>query len=271
MLESFDAEEDSATQGSVLITGASRGIGKALTEKYLEAGYRVYGLSRTLAGSSLRHPRYTHISVDLARTDELCDVLREQLIRRHEVFDLKYVFLNAGIFSPRIADLMRVPLSEIKELMDVNVWANKVILDTLLGCEISIDTCILSSSIAGVRARAGNSGYAISKAALNMMMQLYALENPQTYFAVIGLCNVDTALARRIGALPLEGSFPEIEKLRMRGATSGYLATADERATHLQTALSLGLREHIPSGQFTEIRSLISQPWFTAQSLELTN
>ena len=270
MLENSDVDTRCAIRPNVLITGASRGIGQALARWYLEAGCHVYGVSRTLAGSLMHHPCYTHITADLARTSELCDVLREQLIRRHEVVDLKYVFLNAGIFSPRIANMCLVPLSELEDLMDVNVWANKIILDTLLGHEIAMDSCILSSSVAGVRPRAGNSGYAISKAALNMMMQLYALENPQTYFGVIGLCNVDTALARRIGALPLEGSFPEIQKLRQRGATSGYLATADERAGHLARLLALGIKERVPSGQFTEIRSLISQPWFTATDPQLT-
>ncbi len=271
MLENSDlGQRRTVRPPNVLITGASRGIGHALAHRYLEAGCRVYGISRTLAGNLMRHPRYTHIAADLARTGELCDVLGEQLIRRHDVFELKYVFLNAGIFSPRIANMRHVPLSELQGLMDVNVWANKMILDTLLNHEIALDTCILSSSIAGVRPRAGNSGYAISKAALNMMMQLYALENPQIYFGVIGLCNVDTALARRIGALPLEGSFPEIEELRRRGATRGYLATTDERAGHLAKLLAAGLKERVPSGQFTEIRSLISQPWFIAADPPLT-
>jgi benzil reductase ((S)-benzoin forming) len=267
---SSEAHSGPASPGKVLITGASRGIGNALARKYLAAGFRVFGLSRTLPVGLLRHPHYTHVSVDLARTDALCDVLRHRLIREHELFDLSHVFLNAGMFSLRIADLKHVPLSELTSVMDINVWSNKVILDTLLGHEVSIGTCVVSSSIAGARARAGNSAYAISKAALNIMMALYALENPQTYFAVLGLCNVHTELARRIGSLPLEGSFPEIEKLRQRGAASGYLASADERAAHLFDLLALGLKERVPSGQFTEIRSLIAQPWFMAKSLELT-
>ncbi len=32
---------------SVVITGASRGLGLALTRQFLEAGWQVYGLSRT--------------------------------------------------------------------------------------------------------------------------------------------------------------------------------------------------------------------------------
>jgi NAD(P)-dependent dehydrogenase (short-subunit alcohol dehydrogenase family) len=270
VLESSDARPHAQGDGPVLITGTSRGIGNALARQLLTQGRTVYGVSRTLPTNLLGHPQYAHLTVDLAQTGDLCDAVLEKLIRKHGIARLGHVFLNAGQFSPRIAPMNQVPLSEIQGLVDANVWANKVLLDTLIGHGIAMGTCVVSSSIAGARARAGNSGYAISKAMLNMMMQLYALENPSTYFAVLGLCNVDTALARRIGALPLEGCFPEIEKLRTRGAAPGYLATADDRAIHILRLLSLGLPERLESGQFAEVRTLIAQPWFLASGLETT-
>ncbi len=61
------------------------------------------------------------------------------------------------------------------------------------------------------------------------------------------------------------GSFPDIEQLRQRGAAIGYLASAEERAGHLQKLLAAGLRQHLPSGQFAEVRSLLNQAWFAGE------
>jgi benzil reductase ((S)-benzoin forming) len=94
-----------------------------------------------------------------------------------------------------------------------------------------------------------------------MLMQLYALEHPETYFAVLGLCNVETALSRRIRTLPLEGDFAEIEKLRQRGTQPGYVVSAPSRAEDVCRLLAQGLRQQLPSGQFAEIRTLLAQPW----------
>jgi alcohol dehydrogenase len=254
------AMQASSDPGAVLITGTSRGIGYALAQCFLADGHTVYGISRTLPSPSLRSSdRYVHVTADLSRRHDLGDLLREKLVDRYRVTHLQYVFLNAGQFSPSIAPLSRLPLAEIDQLMDVNVWANKVILDTLFGHGVGVDVCVASSSVAGVRARAGNGGYALSKATLNMLCQLYALEHPETYFAVLGLCNVDTALARRVLGLPLEGRFAEIEKLRQRGVQPGYVVAADARAQHMHHLLTHGLRDLLPSGQFAEIRSLLAQ------------
>ncbi|MEF7612973.1 SDR family NAD(P)-dependent oxidoreductase [Aquincola sp. MAHUQ-54] len=263
MQASSEAPPDSVP-GDVLVTGASRGIGLALARQHLERGHRVFGLSRTVPPSLAGHAGYVHVTLDLARCDGLGDALRGKLIRPHGLTRLSRLFLNAGQFSPRIADVAQVPLAELQALMDLNVWANKLLLDALLQHGVGIEACVVSSSIAGVRARGGNSGYAISKAALNMLVRLYALEQPATYFALLGLCNVDTELARRIGALPLEGTFPDLEGLRRRGAQAGYLATAAQRADDIHRLLVAGLREHLPSGEFAEVRTLKEAPWFQA-------
>lgn len=254
----------------VLVTGASRGIGHALVDEHLARGHRVIGISRTLPPMHLSHPRYSHLSIDLAKLQALPDALTRGLLDLPACAQLSRVYLNAGQFSHRIAELRQVPLPEMQDLMDLNVWANKCVLDTLLALSVRIEACVVSSSVAGVRARAGNSAYAVSKAALNMLMQLYALENPSTYVAVLGLCNVDTALAHRIGSLPLEGHFPEIESLRERGVRPGYLAAPSVRARHLIDLLERGLPQQLPSGQFAEVRSLITQPWFQASHLAAT-
>ena len=49
---------------NILITGASRGLGKALAEHYLKLGDNVIGCARS--EQSIDHKNYTHFQVDIA-------------------------------------------------------------------------------------------------------------------------------------------------------------------------------------------------------------
>ncbi len=241
----------------VLITGVSSGIGHALAEYYLAAGATVYGLSRRQPPELLAHPRFRFCPVDLAVPLTAQATLRRFLLETQGLTALDHVFLNAGRFSQQIARLSDVPLADIQQLMDINVWANKTVLDVLLHGGVAIGNCIFSASIAGVRARAGNSGYALSKATLNMLAKLYALEHPQVFFAAIGLCSVDTPLSQQVLALPLEGDFPAVAALRQRSDEAGYLASPQQRAHQLDALLQGRLQQLLASGDFVEIRSLL--------------
>ena len=52
---------------SVLITGTSRGIGKAIAERFLKEGYDVIGMDRE--PSAIDAPSYTHLELDILQSD----------------------------------------------------------------------------------------------------------------------------------------------------------------------------------------------------------
>lgn len=67
----------------VLITGTSRGIGRAIAEKFLERGYTVIGMDRCEA--TLENEKYTHVT---------SDILRGEL---PEIKDIEILINNAGV------------------------------------------------------------------------------------------------------------------------------------------------------------------------------
>ena len=65
----------------VLITGASSGIGKAISLKILELGYKVTGISRNINEKSISHQNFKALSTDLSdeeQTLSLCEKLKKE-------------------------------------------------------------------------------------------------------------------------------------------------------------------------------------------------
>lgn len=67
----------------ILITGASGGIGTAVTRRFLDGGHQVWGID--LRPASLSHRNYTHYTLDLLYCEEL-----------PAIPDIEVLFLNAG-------------------------------------------------------------------------------------------------------------------------------------------------------------------------------
>ena len=67
----------------ILITGTSKGIGKAVAERYLSLGHEVIGLD--LLSSSITNNRYTHFQVDISNKEDL-----------PEIDNVEVIFSNAG-------------------------------------------------------------------------------------------------------------------------------------------------------------------------------
>lgn len=62
----------------VLITGTSKGIGRAAAERFLENGHEVIGLD--ILGSSINHANYHHYICDISKKNSLPDIKNVELI-----------------------------------------------------------------------------------------------------------------------------------------------------------------------------------------------
>jgi len=235
---------------TVLITGASAGIGLSLAQACLERGDRVLGLQRR-ASPLAGQPRFVQVRADLAELDALPGRVREL---SSDVRELDRVVLNAAVAAP-LRDLADTPLAELRRLMDINTWANKLILDTLYGSGLRIRQVIGISSGAAVRGSRGWNGYSVSKAAFVMLIQLYAAERPETHFCSLMPGIVQTKMQDDLASLGAEErrKFPALERLLAARGTPD-MPLPDVAAAALLAAFDQALQE--PSGSLLDLRKL---------------
>lgn len=236
---------------NILITGVSSGLGLALAELCLGQNHSVYGLSRRIPEKLMDNPGFHFDPVDLSDLAAIPHAVH-QLIENAAQLDL--VVLNAGMLG-EFGDMARVSLSIMKEVMDVNLWANKVLLDTLFDASVFVDQVIGISSGASRSGARGWNSYSISKAALNMLMLLYSQEFPETHFCALAPGVIETQMQDYLGALPSEDQYPILDILRSKRNTPQMLKPA------LAAEAILGYTDHlktkIKSGSYVDIREMV--------------
>jgi benzil reductase ((S)-benzoin forming) len=236
---------------NVFITGVSSGIGLGLTRAYLERGARVYGLSRReppIEGQS----GFIFQRGDLESLEMLPETVKRLLAGLKE---LDLMILNAGALG-RIADLAETPVAQMQEVMQVNLWANKVILDVVFELGISVAQVVAMSSGAATTPNRGWNAYAISKAALNMLIGLYAAERPETHFCALAPGIVDTAMQDRVAEMPKDGRFASLDMLRMAKG-SPMMPKPEDAAPRLIEGIAKAAK--FPSGSFLDLQSLVKR------------
>lgn len=231
----------------VLITGVSSGIGLGLARECARRGDRVFALGRRPPPVPL--PGLTFEPCDLTRFESIPACL-DRLLAGIPRLDL--AILNAGVLG-RIADLSECSLDELKAVVDVNLWANKVLIDVLLSGARGVAQVVAISSGAAVSGARGWNAYALSKAGLNMLIRLYAAERPEVHFSALAPGLVDTAMQERMRALPEDPRFSTVERLKQAAGTSD-MPDPDSAAPRLLDAMTS--LSHRKSGDFHDIRSL---------------
>jgi benzil reductase ((S)-benzoin forming) len=238
----------------VFITGVSSGIGHALAKRYMADGWEVFGVSRREPKDLLETKHFRFRSLDLSHLAEIEAGLRELF---HEVNGLELTILNAGVLGP-ICDLADTTIDEMKRVFDLNLWANKAILDALFRMRIQLRRVVTMSSGAAVHAGRGWNAYSISKAALNRLTALYAAEHPHTHFCALAPGIIDTAMQDQIAALPDDKKFASFDRLKQAKGTE-LMPPPDEAAARLVKAIENA--PHHPSGEFLSIDDLVKRTW----------
>ena len=162
----------------LLLIGASRGLGFALAEDYLERGWRVVATERGTARSKLHElaktceGRLEIETVDITHPDQVAE-LRARLASRK--FDM--LFVNAGVKNDDRETIADVSTDEFVRVMVTNALSPKRVIETLHDLVVPNGTIGVMSSGQGSVANNTNGHYEVyrgSKAALNMFMRSFA-------------------------------------------------------------------------------------------------
>jgi 3-oxoacyl-[acyl-carrier protein] reductase len=182
-------------QPVILITGASKGIGRAIFEHYLAAGWNVIGCSRSEIDQRAKNQH--HYSVDI--TDEVAVREMFSLIRK-EFGRLDVLVNNAGIAAMNHSLLM--PLSTARNVMDTNFTgtfllsreATKLMQKRKFGRIINFSTVAVPFHLEG------EAVYAASKAAVEELTRILAREFADLGITVnaIGPTPINTDLIRGV-------------------------------------------------------------------------
>ncbi|MCA8969400.1 MAG: SDR family NAD(P)-dependent oxidoreductase [Planctomycetes bacterium] len=236
--------------GSILITGTSSGLGEALAAWALDHGYRVLGTSRRGNPRLAEHGAYSEVLGDLGVEQSATETI-ERLTK--DTTDLEMAVLNAGILS-RFGDLVDTELEDLERTMRINVFANQTVLRTLARAGRMPARVVAISSGAAVNGRRGWGGYALSKAALNMLIQLWARECPGSHFCALAPGLIDTAMQDVLCGLPGDERYDSLEFLRSARHTSDM--PDPTAAAERLGPLLFELERHCESGGYVDVRGM---------------
>ena len=156
---------------NIMITGASRGIGKTLAEHFLALGDTVIGVSRS--ESDIKSDNYHHYLADVA---EETDAKRVFASAKKELGTLDVLINNAGI--ARMNAFALTPIDNVQEIMNTNFMG------TFIFCQKAINLLRKSphariinlSTVAVPLNLAGEAAYAASKSAVETLTRIMAKE-----------------------------------------------------------------------------------------------
>lgn len=216
----------------LIITGHTRGLGRALAELYLQRGWQVLGLARGRA--DMVSPKLQQVRIDLADGAALAAWLSSGLLRDF-LADADSILLanNAGTVSPN-ALLGRQRPSETLSAVALNVTAPLLLANAALAARparVPLDILHIGSG-AGRKNYPGWSVYGATKAALDHHARCVAAEGHENVrIACLAPGVVDTAMQGEIRAAD-EADFP----MRPRFAAlkeDGGLQSAEETAAKI--------------------------------------
>lgn len=217
-----------------IITGASRGLGRALAEEVLaQPDTHVLGVSRQ---ATIEHPRYQHQPLDLSDIEAVQSNLYKLFPSRTNAHSLTLIN-NAGVLG-EVGYVGELPNEHYGFVLDVNVVAPAMLMNTFLSAYGSLQcpqTVLNISSGAGQRPVDGWGAYCASKAALDMLSQVAQKEQALRGRAVrihsLAPGTVDTDMQAHIRQATVQ-QLSEVERFKTLHQQNG-LAQADTAARRI--------------------------------------
>lgn len=184
-----------------LVTGARKGLGRYLAERFLERGHVVVGCSR--GASDLAHERYTHFEADVADEAAVKPIFKH-VRKTHGGLD--HLINNAGIASMNHVAL--TPIDTVQRVLSTNVTG------TFLFCREAArlmqrrggGRIVNMTTVAAPLNLEGEAIYAASKSAVHKLTEILARELAPLGITVnaVGPTPVPTDLVKSVPAAKME-------------------------------------------------------------------
>ena len=203
---------DSLKGKNIIITGASSGIGKALTIEASKCGANLVLAARRIEKlqelkSTITTPSSNIfcIQTDITNQQECENLIR---ITKEKLGSIDVLINNAGISMRAAFD--EVETSVLEEIMKVNFWGtvycSRAAISSLLKSKGSL---VAVSSVTGFKGLPGRTGYASSKFAINGLFESIRMEYMNRGLHTLIACPGFTASEIRYNALTSDGSKQE--------------------------------------------------------------
>lgn len=179
--------QDNSSQKTILLIGASRGLGFAMVEEYLKRGWRVIATGREGSTEKLRQRSQSTEgaleveTVDITIPDQVAALHARLEDRRPDV-----LFVNAGVKNDDGETIADVSTEEFVRVMVTNALSPMRIIEAFQHLVRPTGTIGVMSSGQGSLTNNENGNYEVyrgSKAALNMFMRSFAArhrDDPRT-------------------------------------------------------------------------------------------
>jgi short-subunit dehydrogenase len=189
-----------------IVTGASSGIGKAITNKLLTLGFSVIGVSRNIKEEDFNHDNFQALSCDLSdqtATLKLCETLKKEPI---------FILVNAagfGKFEPH----EELNAATIMQMTFLNLTAPMLLTNAVLRSLKQNNGYLINiNSIEAIRASKFAGVYSATKAGLKAFSDALFEETRKSGLSIINI-NPDMTESNFYEDLRFETSKKEDEKL----------------------------------------------------------
>jgi NAD(P)-dependent dehydrogenase (short-subunit alcohol dehydrogenase family) len=228
------------TTRTALITGASRGLGRALATALSDQGWRLIVDGRDAARLAAAVDALPHPEHVTAVPGDVADARHRAALAEAVGPRLDLLVNNASELGPSpLPCLADLSADDLRHVLDVNVVAPLALVQAVLPALLTTHGTVVDiSSDAAVEAYAGWGGYGASKAALDQLTAVLAVENPG--LRVYAVDPGDMATDMHQAAFPDEDisdrPAPETVVPSLLALLDGNLSSGRYRATELVPA-----------------------------------